>query len=60
MDADVKGALSQINESWKAFVHRGKPMTKEQVIKVLNYAVSKGYKSTAELQDAEVDRLLLN
>lgn len=58
MDADVKGALAQINKSWKAFTHNGNPMTKEQVRLVLQYAVNKGYKSTSELSDKEIDMLL--
>lgn len=59
MHAEIKGALEQINTSWRAFEHRGKPMTKSQVKKVLQYAITKGYKSTAELLDEEVDSLLL-
>lgn len=58
MDADVKGALRQINKSWRAFVHNGKPMTKEQVFNVLTYAISKGYKSTSELTDEEVNKII--
>jgi len=58
MNADIQGALAQINKSWKAFTHKGKPMTKEQVFKVLTYANNKGYKSTADLSDDEIDELL--
>lgn len=58
MDADIKGALEQINKSYKAFEHRGKRMTKLQVKKVLEYALEKGYKSTGELSDSEVDTIL--
>ena len=58
MHASVQGALAQINKSWKAFTHKGKPMTKEQVTKVLIYANNKGYKSTAELSDEEIDKVL--
>jgi hypothetical protein len=60
MHADLAGALEQINTSWKAFEHKGKPMTKDQVRKVLKYGLSKGYKTTAELTDDEVDKVLLN
>ena len=60
MHADIKGALVQINKSWKAFEHRGVPMTKEQVRIVLTYADSRGYKSTAEISDEEVDKLIKN
>lgn len=58
MKADIKGALEQINKSYKAFEHRGKPMTKEQVKKVLEYGLSKGYKNTGEFTDEEVDKLI--
>lgn len=58
MNADIQGALNQINRSWKAFVHNGKPMTKQQVKKVLEYSLKKGYKSTSELSDSEIDNLL--
>lgn len=58
MNADLEGALNQINKSWRAFTHRGKPMSKEQVRKVLQYGIFKGYKSTAELSDEEVDMII--
>jgi len=58
MDASVQGALAQINRSWKAFTHKGKPMTKEQVTKVLVYANNKGYKSTSQISDNEIDEVL--
>ena len=60
MNADLKGALEQINRSWKAFEHRGKKMTKSQVRKVLEYGISKGYATTAELKNEEVDNILNN
>lgn len=60
MYADIQGALAQINKSWKSFTHKGKPMTKEQVTKVLIYANNKGYKSTSELSDDEIDNVLRN
>lgn len=58
MHADLKGALSQINRSYKAFEQRGQKMTKEQVRKVLKYGISMGYKTTSELSDEEVDKVL--
>ncbi|WP_198675441.1 hypothetical protein [Pleomorphovibrio marinus] len=58
MHADVNGALAQINKSWRAFTHKGSPMTKEEVRKVLQYAKDQGYKSTAELSEYEVDRII--
>ena len=60
MNADIQGSLAQINRSWKAFTHKGKPMTKEQVTKVLIYANNKGYKSTSELNDEEIDKVIAN
>ncbi len=58
MHADLKGALEQINKAYKAFEHKGQRMSKEQVRKVLVYGISKGYKTTAELSDDEVDKVL--
>jgi len=58
MHADVNGALAQIETSWKAFEHRGQPMTKKQVKAVLKYAQQVGYETTAELKDKEVDEII--
>jgi hypothetical protein len=58
MNADVEGALAQINRSYKAFEHKGKPMTKAQVKAVLEYAKQVGYKSTNQLKDFEVDDII--
>ncbi len=58
MHADLKGALIQINKSWRAFKHRGKSMTKIQVKAVLEYGIRKGYKTTNELSDEEVDAII--
>jgi ribulose bisphosphate carboxylase small subunit len=58
MNADIKGALAQINKSWKAFTHKGRPMTKQEVTKVLKYALAKGYETTGELKDDEVDMVI--
>lgn len=58
MNADCKGALAQINNSWKAFEHKGKSMSKTEVKAVLEYAVQKGYKHTGMLSDEEVDNIL--
>lgn len=60
MHADLKGALEQINKSYRAFEHRGNRMTKQQVKKVLEYGLGKGYKTTAEFTDEEVDLILSN
>ena len=58
MNADIKGALNQINRSWRAFEHRGQPMTKAEVKKVLEYGLAKGYKTTDQFTDEEVDKIL--
>jgi ribulose bisphosphate carboxylase small subunit len=60
MHADIKGALEQINKSWRAFEHKGEPMTKEQVKRCLKYGLSKGYKYTSEFTDEEIDKLIKN
>ena len=58
MNADLQGALEQINKSWRAFTHRGRPMSKEQVKRCLEYGIKKGYKTTSELKDEEVDKII--
>lgn len=58
MNADIKGALDQINRSYKAFVHNGKPMKKQDVKKVLEYGLSKGYKTTDQISESEVHSVL--
>lgn len=58
MNADIKGALNNLNKCWSAFEHKGKFMTKQQVKNVLEYALTKGYKSTSEIKDHEVEMFL--
>lgn len=58
MNASIKGALNQIDKSYRAFEHKGKRMSKSQVKAVLEYGLSKGYTSTSELTDDEVDEVL--
>lgn len=58
MNANVKGALAQINQSYKSFVHKGIPMTRNQVKAVLEYAIQVGYKTTNELNNSEVDEII--
>ena len=60
MYADLKGTLERINKSYRMFTHNGVNMTKEQVKKVLLYGIKKGYKSTSEISDKEVDQILNN
>lgn len=58
MHADIKGALEQIDTSYKSFTHKGRPMTKEQVKYVLEWAEFYGYTNTGELTDEYVDEAL--
>ena len=58
MHADIKGALQQINTSYKAFSHRNAQMTKKQVKAVLQYGIKKGYTNTSQFSDEEVDEIL--
>lgn len=58
MNADVIGALTHLEKSWKSFTHKGKPMMKSQVEAVLQYAINKGYQHTGELSDDEVDGII--
>ncbi len=58
MHADLAGALEQLDTSWQAFEHKGKRMNKNEVRKILKYGLSKGYKTTAELTDDEVDKVI--
>lgn len=60
MHADIQGALNQIDKSWRAFVHKGSPMTKQQVKHVLEYGLTKGYEHTGQMTDAEVDNVIKN
>jgi len=58
MNADIKGALEQLNKSYKAFTHRERFLSKNDVKRVLEYGLTKGYKTTDELTDVEVDKIL--
>lgn len=58
MNADVKGALNQIDKSWKAFTVKGYTLTKPTVKRILEYAVAKGYQHTGQIRDAEIDHLI--
>jgi hypothetical protein len=58
MNADIAGALAQLDKSYKAFVHNGKRMTKDEVRQVLEYGKEKGYEHTGQLTDEEVDQVL--
>lgn len=58
MNADIKGALAQINKSYRAFEHKGFSMTKQEVKAVLEYGLEKGYTNTGQFSDEEIDEVL--
>jgi hypothetical protein len=58
MNADIQEALNQLNKSYPIFEHKGKSMTKEKVKAVLEHGLKKGYKTTNELSNDEVDEVL--
>jgi len=58
MNASIQGALNQINKSYKAFTHKGKSMTKQQVKAVLEYGLKQGYDNTGQLSNSEVDKII--
>jgi hypothetical protein len=60
MNANLVGALAQINKSWRTFEHKGMPMKKKHVIACLEYGIKKGYKHTGQLTDAEIDEIIFN
>lgn len=60
MDADVKGAYAQLNKSWKTFTHNGMRMSKQEVKAVLEYAIEKGYETTMQIPNREIDKVILN
>jgi len=58
MNADCKGALAQINKSWKVFTYKDRSMTKAEVKAILEYAVKVGYDHTGLLKDEEIDSII--
>jgi hypothetical protein len=58
MNADIKGALEQVNKWYRVFEHRGQRMTKTQVKRLLEYGIKKGYEHTGEFTDEEVDQII--
>jgi len=54
MDADIQGALNQIERSYKAFNHNGKPMTKNQVKNCLKYCLELGYEVVSQLTETDI------
>ena len=58
MDANIQGALKQINKCWRLFEHNGSSMTKRQVKAMLDFGVKKGYISTSEIKDSDIDTII--
>jgi hypothetical protein len=58
MNADIKGALKNINKCWPMFEHDGMPMSKKEVEAVLHYGLGRGYDSTNQISDEEVNLVL--
>lgn len=58
MNADLAGALENLDEVWQAFEHKGEPMSKEEVRKALVYGLKKGYDHTGQLTDEDVDNAI--
>jgi len=61
MHADLKGALEKVlskRTAYKMFSHKDSPMTKGEVIAVLKYGIHKGYDTTEDISEKEVDSVL--
>jgi hypothetical protein len=59
MNTSVKGCLNAIKRgNHSSFTHRGKIMTKIEVLTVLEYAQKIGYKTTDDIPDNEIDEIL--
>ncbi len=58
MNADLRGALKKINKVWHLFEHKGKILGKENVRKILEYGIKKGYESTNQLTDEDVENAI--
>lgn len=58
MNANIKGALLKLNKIWRLFEHNGKPLSKNQVKKILEYGLLKGYETTKDIPNNEIDEIL--
>lgn len=59
MHADIQGALAFMKRGrFVPLVHKGKTLSRKEALKVLRWADSKGYESTSQIKDEEVDKLL--
>ena len=58
MNADLAGCLKNIDRSYKIFEMDGKPMSKNDVRKVLTYGLKKGYETLKELSEEDINEAL--
>lgn len=58
MNADLKGCLNKLDKVYKVLEHKGRPLYKEQVKKILEYGINKGYETLYDIPDSEIDNLL--
>ncbi len=58
MDASIQGSLNKLNKVWQFFEHKGKPMSKNQVKKVLEFGKSKGFQAVSQISDTDIETIL--
>ena len=58
MDADIQGCYKALNKSYKAFEHNGKPMSKIQVKKCLEYGILHGMNAVSEIPEDVVSKIV--
>lgn len=54
----IKEVLERNSEFYKGFRHRGKPLSKRTVKKILQYGIDKGYTNIEQFTEEEVDVLI--
>lgn len=60
MQVNILGAILEIDRFWKLFHRENKPLTKEQVIRVLNYGKNKGFIYVHEIPEKDINIILHN
>jgi hypothetical protein len=58
MNADIQGALDQLDDFYHCFEHKGKRLSKEYVEGILRQGLSRGYTHTGQFTDDEVDAII--
>lgn len=58
MSDSIKEALKHLNIVWQWFEYKGKGMSKEQVRKILQFGLKKGYQNTWQITDNDIDSIL--